>query len=287
MKGIILAGGTGSRLFPLTTVISKQLLPVYDKPMIYYPLASLMAAGLREILVIVTPRDEASFRALLGDGSQWGMTIDYVVQQKPEGLAQAFILAEHFLAGDKAALILGDNIFHGVGLGTQLKQLTDPDGGVVFAYQVANPSEYGVIEFDETGNVVSIEEKPQNPKSDFAIPGLYFFDEQVVDIAKNVKPSPRGELEITSVMSEYLNRGKLKVEVLPRGTAWLDTGTFNTLHEAGTYVRIIEERQGARVGCVEEVAWRNGWMSDQALQESASKMMSSGYGEYLSSLLRK
>jgi len=287
MKGIILAGGTGSRLFPLTTVISKQLLPVYDKPMIYYPLASLMAAGLREILIIVTPRDETSFRALLGDGSQWGMTIDYVVQQKPEGLAQAFILAEKFLAGDKAALILGDNIFHGVGLGTQLKQLTDPDGGVVFAYQVANPSEYGVIEFDEPGNVVSIEEKPQNPKSDFAIPGLYFFDEQVVDIAKNVKPSPRGELEITSVMSEYLHRGKLKVEVLPRGTAWLDTGTFNTLHEAGTYVRIIEERQGARVGCVEEVAWRNGWMSDKALSDSAQQMMSSGYGEYLSSLLRR
>jgi len=285
MKGIILAGGTGSRLFPLTTVISKQLLPVYDKPMIYYPLASLMAAGLREILVIVTPRDETSFRALLGDGSQWGTTIDYVVQQKPEGLAQAFILAEKFLAGDKAALILGDNIFHGVGLGTQLKQLTDPDGGVVFAYQVANPSEYGVIEFDESGDVVSIEEKPKTPKSDFAIPGLYFFDEQVVDIAKNVKPSPRGELEITSVMSEYLNRGKLKVEILPRGTAWLDTGTFNTLHEAGTYVRIIEERQGARVGCVEEVAWRNGWMSDKALSDSAQRMMSSGYGEYLSSLL--
>ena len=285
MKGIILAGGTGSRLFPLTTVISKQLLPVYDKPMIYYPLASLMAAGLREILVIVTPRDEASFRALLGDGSQWGMTIDYVVQQKPEGLAQAFILAEQFLAGDKAALILGDNIFHGVGLGTQLKQLTDPDGGVVFAYQVANPSEYGVIEFDETGNVVSIEEKPQNPKSDFAIPGLYFFDEQVVDIAKNVKPSLRGELEITSVMSEYLHRGKLKVEILPRGTAWLDTGTFNTLHEAGTYVRIIEERQGARVGCVEEVAWRNGWMSDKELRDLAQRMLSSGYGEYLTSLL--
>ena len=285
MKGIILAGGTGSRLFPLTTVISKQLLPVYDKPMIYYPLASLMAAGLREILVVVTPRDETSFRALLGDGSQWGMSIDYVVQQKPEGLAQAFILAEHFLAGDKAALILGDNIFHGVGLGTQLKQLTDPDGGVVFAYQVANPSEYGVIEFDETGNVVSIEEKPQNPKSDFAIPGLYFFDEQVVDIAKNVKPSLRGELEITSVMSEYLHRGKLKVEILPRGTAWLDTGTFNTLHEAGTYVRIIEERQGARVGCVEEVAWRNGWMSDKELRDLAQRMLSSGYGEYLTSLL--
>ena len=285
MKGIILAGGTGSRLFPLTTVISKQLLPVYDKPMIYYPLASLMAAGLREVLVIVTPRDEASFRALLGDGSQWGMTIDYVVQQKPEGLAQAFILAEHFLAGDKAALILGDNIFHGVGLGTQLKQLTDPDGGVVFAYQVANPSEYGVIEFDETGNVVSIEEKPQNPKSDFAIPGLYFFDEQVVDIAKNVKPSPRGELEITSVMSEYLHRGKLKVEILPRGTAWLDTGTFNTLHEAGTYVRIIEERQGSRLGCIEELAWRNQWITDSQLLRLGESLQASGYGEYLIQLL--
>jgi glucose-1-phosphate thymidylyltransferase len=287
MKGIILAGGTGSRLFPLTTVISKQLLPVYDKPMIYYPLASLMAAGLREILVIVTPRDETSFRALLGDGSQWGMTIDYVVQQKPEGLAQAFILAEKFLAGDKAALILGDNIFHGVGLGTQLKQLTDPDGGVVFAYQVANPSEYGVIEFDESGNVVSIEEKPKTPKSDFAIPGLYFFDEQVVDIAKNVKPSPRGELEITSVMSEYLNRGKLRVEVLPRGTAWLDTGTFNTLHEAGTYVRIIEERQGSRVGCVEEVAWRNGWISDDTMVTLGQAMLGSGYGMYLQKLVRQ
>jgi glucose-1-phosphate thymidylyltransferase len=287
MKGIILAGGTGSRLFPLTTVISKQLLPVYDKPMVYYPLASLMAAGLREILVIVTPRDETSFRALLGDGSQWGMTIDYVVQQKPEGLAQAFILAEKFLAGDKAALILGDNIFHGVGLGTQLKQLTDPDGGVVFAYQVANPSEYGVIEFDESGNVVSIEEKPQNPKSDFAIPGLYFFDEQVVDIAKNVKPSPRGELEITSVMSEYLHRGKLRVEVLPRGTAWLDTGTFNTLHEAGTYVRIIEERQGARVGCVEEVAWRNGWISNDTMMTLGQAMLGSGYGMYLQKLVHQ
>ena len=281
MKGIILAGGTGSRLFPLTTVISKQLLPVYDKPMIYYPLASLMAAGLREILVIVTPRDEASFRALLGDGSQWGMTIDYVVQQRPEGLAQAFILAEKFLTGDKAALILGDNIFHGVGLGTQLKQLTDPDGGVVFAYQVANPSEYGVIEFDESGNVVSIEEKPKNPKSDFAIPGLYFFDAQVVDLAKKVKPSPRGELEITSVMTEYLRRGKLKVEILPRGTAWLDTGTFNTLHEAGTYVRIIEERQGSRLGCIEELAWRNRWISDNELLKLGESLRASGYGEYL------
>jgi glucose-1-phosphate thymidylyltransferase len=285
MKGIILAGGTGSRLFPLTSVISKQLLPVYDKPMIYYPLATLMAAGLREILVIVTPRDENSFRDLLKDGSQWGMTIEYVVQQNPEGLAQSFILGENFLAGDKAALVLGDNIFHGVGLGTQLKKLSNPDGGVVFAYQVANPSEYGVIEFDDHGNVVSIEEKPTKPKSKFAIPGLYFFDENVVDIARSVQPSARGELEITSVMSEYLNRGKLKVEVLPRGTAWLDTGTFNTLHEAGTYVKIIEERQGSRVGCVEELAWRNGWIGDEQLMALSEVQFASGYGRYLQSLL--
>ena len=285
MKGIILAGGTGSRLFPLTSVISKQLLPVYDKPMIYYPLATLMAAGLREILVIVTPRDENSFRSLLKDGSQWGMTIEYVVQQNPEGLAQSFVLGEDFLAGDKAALVLGDNIFHGVGLGTQLKKLTNPDGGVVFAYQVANPSEYGVIEFDDRGNVVSIEEKPTKPRSMFAIPGLYFFDENVVDIARSVQPSARGELEITSVMSEYLKRRKLKVEVLPRGTAWLDTGTFNTLHEAGTYVKIIEERQGSRVGCVEELAWRNGWIGDDQLLALSEVQFSSGYGRYLQSLL--
>jgi glucose-1-phosphate thymidylyltransferase len=285
MKGIVLAGGTGSRLFPLTTVLSKQLLPVYDKPMIYYPLATLMAAGLKEILVIVTPRDETAFRALLGDGSQWGMHIDYVVQLKPEGLAQAFILAENFLQGQKAALVLGDNIFHGVGLGTQLRALTDPVGGVVFAYQVADPSEYGVIEFDELGKVVSIEEKPKVPKSNYAIPGLYFFDQNVVEIAKNVVPSSRGELEITSVMLEYLNRGELQVEVLPRGTAWLDTGTFNTLHEAGTYVRIIQERQGAQVGCIEEIAWRNGWINDAQLQLLSEKMASSGYGTYLRRLL--
>lgn len=244
-----------------------------------------MAAGLREILVIVTPRDENSFRDLLKDGSQWGMTIEYVVQQNPEGLAQSFILGENFLAGDKAALVLGDNIFHGVGLGTQLKKLSNPDGGVVFAYQVANPSEYGVIEFDDHGNVVSIEEKPTKPKSKFAIPGLYFFDENVVDIARSVQPSARGELEITSVMSEYLNRGKLKVEVLPRGTAWLDTGTFNTLHEAGTYVKIIEERQGSRVGCVEELAWRNGWIGDEQLMALSEVQFASGYGRYLQSLL--
>jgi glucose-1-phosphate thymidylyltransferase len=285
MKGIVLAGGTGSRLFPLTTVLSKQLLPVYDKPMIYYPLATLMAAGLKEILVIVTPRDETAFRALLGDGSQWGMHIEYVVQLKPEGLAQAFILAENFLQGQKAALVLGDNIFHGVGLGTQLRALTDPVGGVVFAYQVADPSEYGVIEFDEFGKVVSIEEKPKVPKSSYAIPGLYFFDQNVVEIAKNVVPSSRGELEITSVMLEYLNRDELQVEVLPRGTAWLDTGTFNTLHEAGTYVRIIQERQGAQVGCLEEIAWRNGWINDAQLHILSEKMASSGYGSYLRRLL--
>jgi glucose-1-phosphate thymidylyltransferase len=285
MRGIILAGGTGSRLFPLTTVISKQLLPVYDKPMIYYPLATLMAAGLREILIIVTPRDETSFRALLGDGSQWGMTIDYVVQNKPEGLAQAFLLADGFLNGEKAALILGDNIFHGVGLGTQLSRLTNPSGGVVFAYEVANPSEYGVIEFGVDGKVVSIEEKPTHPKSNFAIPGLYFFDEEVVEIARSVKPSARGELEITSVMTEYLNRGKLKVEILPRGTAWLDTGTFNTLHEAGTYVRIIEERQGAKIGCVEEIAWNNSWINDSQLEQLAERQIGSGYGSYLMSLV--
>ena len=280
-----MAGGTGSRLFPLTTVLSKQLLPVYDKPMIYYPLATLMAAGLKEILVIVTPRDETAFRALLGDGSQWGMHIEYVVQLKPEGLAQAFILAENFLQGQKAALVLGDNIFHGVGLGTQLRALTDPVGGVVFAYQVADPSEYGVIEFDEFGKVVSIEEKPKVPKSSYAIPGLYFFDQDVVEIAKNVVPSSRGELEITSVMLEYLNRGELQVEVLPRGTAWLDTGTFNTLHEAGTYVRIIQERQGAQVGCLEEIAWRNGWINDAQLQLLSERMANSGYGTYLRRLL--
>lgn len=285
MKGIILAGGTGSRLFPLTTVISKQLLPVYDKPMIYYPLATLMAAGLREILIVVTPRDESSFRALLGNGSQWGMTIEFVVQDKPEGLAQAFILAESFLDGDKAALILGDNIFHGVGLGTQLSQLTNPDGGVVFAYQVSNPGEYGVIEFGADGTVESIEEKPDQPKSVFAIPGLYFFDEEVVEIAKNVRPSARGELEITSVMTEYLNQGKLKVEVLPRGTAWLDTGTFNTLHEAGMYVRIIEERQGSRIGCIEELAWRNEWITDSQLAACSETMSNSDYGRYLKGLL--
>jgi glucose-1-phosphate thymidylyltransferase len=285
MKGIVLAGGTGSRLFPATSVISKQLLPVYDKPMIYYPLATLMAAGIREVLLIVTPRDKESFQALLKDGSQLGMDIQYVVQDRPEGLAQAFILGDTFIGSDKVALILGDNIFHGSGLGTQLRSLTDPNGGIVFAYQVANPSEYGVIEFDDAGKVVSIEEKPTIPKSNFAIPGLYFFDQDVVDIAKAVKPSARGELEITSVIQAYLERDKLHVEVLPRGIAWLDTGTFNTLHEAGSYVRIIEERQGARIGCIEELAWRNSWISDSEIASCAAAMSSSGYGQYLMSLI--
>ena len=285
MKGIILAGGTGSRLFPITKVQSKQLLPVYDKPMIYYPLSTLMAAGIREVLMIVSPRDLGAFQDLLGDGSNLGMTIDYVVQPRPEGLAQAFILGEKFIGTDSAALVLGDNIFHGSGLGTQLRRLTDPEGGVVFAYQVANPSDYGVIEFDEFGNAVSIEEKPKQPKSDFAVPGLYFYDNQVVEIAKNVKPSHRGELEITSVNNEFLKRGQLKVEVLPRGTAWLDTGTFDTLHDAGSYVRIIEERQGARIGCIEELAWRNGWITDVQLMELAKVQSSSGYGHYLQRLL--
>jgi glucose-1-phosphate thymidylyltransferase len=287
MRGIILAGGTGSRLFPITSVISKQILPVYDKPMIYYPLATLMAAGIREVLVIVTPRDVVSFEALLGDGSHLGMSIQYAVQDKPEGLAQAFILGAPFIGDEKVALILGDNIFHGSGLGSQLRLLTDPVGGVVYAYQVANPEEYGVVEFDSQGAVISIEEKPAAPKSDFAIPGLYFFDNQVIEIASQVKPSKRGELEITSVLAEYLNRDQLRVEVLPRGTAWLDTGTFNTLHEAGTYVRIIEERQGSRIGCIEELAWRNRWIDDVQLLELASPMLSSGYGHYLQSLVTK
>ncbi len=287
MKGIILSGGTGSRLFPITRVVSKQLLSVYDKPMIYYPLATLMAAGIREVLLIVTPRDKELFATLFGDGSQLGMSISYVVQEKADGLAQAFILGADFIGADKVALVLGDNLFYGSGLGRQLLSLTDPDGGVVFAYQVANPSEYGVVEFDASGAAISIEEKPVNPKSDYAVPGLYFYDNDVIEIARQLKPSARGELEITGVNNEYLRRGKLTVEVLPRGTAWLDTGTFSSLHEAGTYVRIIEERQGTRVGCIEEVAWRNGWITSEQLNELAEPMLGSGYGTYLQKLTQK
>ena len=246
-----------------------------------------MAAGIREVLLIVTPRDKDLFATLFGDGSQLGMSITYVVQEKADGLAQAFILGADFIGSDKVALVLGDNLFYGSGLGRQLLSLTDPDGGVVFAYQVANPSEYGVVEFDANGVAISIEEKPTHPKSDFAVPGLYFYDNDVIDIARQLKPSARGELEITGVNNEYLRRGKLTVEVLPRGTAWLDTGTFSSLHEAGTYVRIIEERQGTRVGCIEEVAWRNGWITDSQLNALAEPMLGSGYGAYLQKLTQK
>jgi glucose-1-phosphate thymidylyltransferase len=281
MKGIILAGGTGSRLWPITKGVSKQLLPVYDKPMIHYPLATLMAAGLREILVITTPEDSESFSRLLGDGSTWGMTIEYAVQPRPEGLAQAFLIAEGFLAGDQAALILGDNLFYGPSLGRRLAESTDQVGAHVFAYEVANPSEYGVVEFDASGRVLSVEEKPAQPKSNFAIPGLYFYDETVVDVAKSITPSARGELEITSVNDHYLQAGTLTVTVLERGTAWLDTGTFRSLQDAGEFVRVMEDRTGTKVGCVEEIAWRNGWITSDQLSALAEPLIKSGYGEYL------
>jgi len=281
MKGIILAGGTGSRLWPITKGVSKQLLPVYDKPMIHYPLSTLMAAGLREILIITTPEDSESFSRLLGDGSPWGMTIEYAVQPRPEGLAQAFLIAEDFLAGDQAALILGDNLFYGPRLGRHLGELTNQTGAHVFAYEVANPKEYGVVEFDEDGVALSVEEKPTNPKSNYAIPGLYFYDQTVVDVAKSITPSARGELEITSVNDHYLQQGSLTVTVLERGTAWLDTGTFRSLQDAGEFVRVMEDRTGTKVGCVEEIAWRNGWITTDHLVALAEPLLKSGYGEYL------
>jgi len=284
MKGIVLAGGTGSRLWPITRGVSKQLLPVYDKPMVHYPLATLMAAGLREVLVITTPEDSTAFERLLGDGSDLGMSIRYAVQPKPEGLAQAFLIAEEFLAGDAAALVLGDNIFHGPGLGTRLRDLRQVDGGHVFAYRVANPSEYGVVEFDEHGHAISIEEKPAAPKSRYAVPGLYFYGPDVVDVARSIRPSARGELEITAVNEHYLRESRLSVTVLPRGTAWLDTGTFAMLHAAGDFVRVLEERQGMKVGCVEEIAWRNGWIDDTQLLALAASLEKSGYGAYLERL---
>ncbi|TXH40756.1 MAG: glucose-1-phosphate thymidylyltransferase RfbA [Actinobacteria bacterium] len=285
MKGVVLAGGTGSRLWPITRAVSKQLLPVYDKPMINYPLSTLMAAGLREVCIITTAHDQAGFQRLLGDGSDLGMSLTYVVQHSPDGLAQAFLLAESFLAGDSAALVLGDNIFHGPGLGTQLKRLRDVDGGHIFAYRVANPQEYGVVQFDADGRAVSLEEKPQSPKSHFAVPGLYFYSSDVVEVAKQIKPSARGELEITAVNEWYLQRGRLGVTVLPRGTAWLDTGSFESLHDAGDYVRVLESRQGTKVGCVEELAWRNGWITGEQLERLAVPLRKSGYGDYLLSLL--
>jgi glucose-1-phosphate thymidylyltransferase len=284
VKGIVLAGGTGSRLWPITRGVSKQLLPVYDKPMIHYPLATLMAAGLREILVITTPEDSPSFSRLLGDGHDLGMRLAYAVQPKPEGLAQAFLIAEEFLAGDQAALILGDNLFYGHGLGRKLSALTQQQGAHVFAYEVANPREYGVVEFDNQGVVLSIEEKPEAPRSNYAVPGLYFYDEQVVDVARSIKPSARGELEITAVNDHYLQRGALTVTVLERGTAWLDTGTFRSLQDAGEFVRVIEDRQGTKVGCIEEIAWRNGWIDDAQLIALADPLRKSGYGDYLMQL---
>ncbi|OFO96346.1 glucose-1-phosphate thymidylyltransferase [Rothia sp. HMSC066H02] len=286
MKGIILAGGTGSRLHPITQGISKQLTPVYDKPMIYYPLSTLMLAGIRDILIITTPTDQEQFQRLLGDGSRFGINLEYKVQPSPDGLAQAFILGADFIGNDPVALVLGDNIFYGPGLGTQLATYEQKDGATVFAYQVADPRAYGVVEFDENFNALSIEEKPENPKSDYAIPGLYFYDSKVVEYARQIEPSPRGELEITDLNRVYLEQGKLKVEVLPRGTAWLDTGTFDSLADATNFIRTVQSRQGLSVGCPEEIAWRHGWLSDEQLRDIATPLVKSGYGSYLLGLLR-
>lgn len=287
MKGIILAGGSGTRLYPITKAISKQLMPIYDKPMVYYPLSVLMMAGINEILIITTPEDNASFKRLLGDGSQVGCRFEYAVQAVPNGLAQAFVIGKKFIGSDKVALVLGDNIFYGTGLGRQLQELSDVEGGYVFAYEVSDPERYGVVEFDAENKVLSIEEKPKQPKSNYAVPGLYFYDNEVVTIAQNLKPSARGEYEITDVNKEYLRRKQLHVAILDRGTAWLDTGTFDSLSDASEFIRVIEKRQGMKIGCIEEVAFRMNFINEQQLKDQANALMKSGYGTYLHNVLKK
>jgi glucose-1-phosphate thymidylyltransferase len=286
MKGILLAGGSGTRLHPLTLAISKQLMPIYDKPMIYYPLSVLMNAGIREILIISTPHDMPLFQKLLGDGKQYGCSFEYKIQETPNGLAQAFVIGEEFIGKDSVALILGDNIFYGVGMGNLLSEHLTPNGGTVFAYHVSDPERYGVVEFDADFNAISIEEKPQNPKSNYAVPGLYFYDNEVVEIAKNLQPSARGEYEITDINAVYLRQGKLKVVVLNRGTAWLDTGTFASLMQAGQFVQVIEDRQGLKIGCIEEVAYRKGFIDKEQLKKLAEPLLKSGYGLYLMNILK-
>ena len=285
MKGIILAGGSGTRLYPITYAISKQIMPVYDKPMIYYPLSTLMLAGIKDILIISTPHDLPQFEKLFGDGHHLGLNFSYKVQEVPNGLAQAFVLGEEFIGDDSCALVLGDNIFYGMGLGNTLEKNANPNGGIVYAYQVSDPERYGVVEFDSNRKVISIEEKPTNPKSKFAVPGLYFYDNDVVEIAKNIKPSPRGEYEITDINLEYLRRGKLSVSVLDRGTAWLDTGTFDSLMQASQFIQVIEQRQGIKVACIEEIAWRKGFISKDELVELAKPLLKSGYGNYIMGLI--
>jgi len=287
MRGIILAGGSGTRLHPVTMGISKQLVPVYDKPMVYYPLSTLIFAGIRDVLVITTPQDAAAFERLLGDGSQFGICISYAVQPSPDGLAQAFVIGAEFIGSDKVALVLGDNIFYGPGLGTQLQRFRDVDGGAIFAYWVADPGAYGVVEFDPAGRALSLEEKPASPKSNYAVPGLYFYDNEVLEIARSLQPSARGEYEITDVNQHYLDAGRLTIGVLPRGTAWLDTGTFDSLNDASNFVRTLEARQGLKVGSPEEAAWRQGFLSDDELEQRALALAKSGYGAYLLDLLRR